>query len=734
MEHQHSSNNSSINTRRCVECCLEYSDANAQLFLLCDSCQQRGHLTKLSQQSFRFRKTVSAREQTERHVEMIRKMGQGRLSLDIEVFDIGTEGWEWMPSSESVSFVGLSIGHSSTTKEIAEKRQSEQKIRSNQRWGARVQFLKVFLVMTLVLGAAYIGWKEGWFVVDVDPFAVEQGADMKVPETLIQALTSSSTRGSNDVQDIELALMNQDEWAKIEQVLRLDLEKNPRQGTELLQWLQVKLLLYNSVQDDLPFPMEWLRFGLSLHHDAPLGHRLLSMWHLSQGDLEAMSLSLGQCAEDVWCIGYQKAVTKQFTNLEGVVDARLAAEYALSFELFDSWSEIASVTESEGLRLWTNLLNAEQSLYAKDWDGAAQILEQLQSDSTKTLRVDLWNQRLNPSAPQTVETSIRMANWKTASLQTQGAWALEQAGAWLSTEDPQSFNAIEAWVQAGQWFEGDVPDVMLKNRFQLIRSQSAIQQNATEEGIRHLTKIQSSFSDPLLQFWQGVQWVQLDRLRNASSIAESMSADTPHHWMLKVVIAIQSNNPEMLKQSLDAIAQTDLSLLSERTMLQTWIPPFNWRPVLERAQSMVKSGSVPEQYLTVLYWLQGDDPTVIPYSEGWATGWLVGAQYAYSRKDFDVAHRKVERFRRLMPDSVTGEILSQLINIQIGRLDIAQRELGLIAQRERSAVWGAWLYRGFTAVDAVDSATDAYQRWYPTLPVRCVSAEHPLLFDELPHE
>ena len=87
-----------------------------------------------------------------------------------------------------------------------------------------------------------------------------------------------------------------------------------------------------------------------------------------------------------------------------------------------------------------------------------------------------------------------------------------------------------------------------------------------------------------------------------------------------------------------------------------------------------------------------------------------------------------------MPDSVTGEILSQLINIEIGRLDIAQRELGLIAQRERSAVWGPWLYKGFAKVEDVSAAEDAYQRWYPTLPVRCVSVEQPLLFDELPHE
>ena len=44
----------------------------------------------------------------------------------------------------------------------------------------------------------------------------------------------------------------------------------------------------------------------------------------------------------------------------------------------------------------------------------------------------------------------------------------------------------------------------------------------------------------------GLQWVQVDSLQSAITIADSLSSDTPHHWMLKVVIAVQSKNVDLL--------------------------------------------------------------------------------------------------------------------------------------------------------------------------------------------
>ena len=221
--------------------------------------------------------------------------------------------------------------------------------------------------------------------------------------------------------------------------------------------------------------------------------------------------------------------------------------------------------------------------------------------------------------------------------------------------------------------------------------------------------------------------------QGAITIADSLSSDTPHHWLL-AVIAVQSKNVDLLTQSLDRVARTDLSLLSERTLLQTWVPSFNWDNLLAQAEGLFQSGNIQTHYGMVLEWLKGNNPNVVRHADGWPTAWIVRAQYAYQTGRFNDAQTYISRYRGLEADSVPGEILSQLINIQIGRADIAKRELALIAQRERSPAWGHWLRLGFEGVKADELANEAHQRWYPVIPTRNVSADQFFLFDELPHD
>ena len=136
----------------------------------------------------------------------------------------------------------------------------------------------------------------------------------------------------------------------------------------------------------------------------------------------------------------------------------------------------------------------------------------------------------------------------------------------------------------------------------------------------------------------------------------------------------------------------------------------------------------------MLEWLKGNNPNVVRHADGWPTAWIVRAQYAYQTGRFNDAQTYISRYRGLEADSVPGEILSQLINIQIGRADIAERELALIAQRERNSAWGHWFNVGFASVNADELASEAHQRWYPVLPTRNVSADQFFLFDELPHD
>ncbi len=723
---------------RCVECFVEYPTEIKIPFLLCDDCQHRGHLASLPKQSFRYRKSSTGREQVERHAEILRKVGQGRLSGDLEVYTVADGQWEWVNGTESVHFASVSIGGSRDAGLIEEKRRTEKKLLSQNKWRRRWRVIRTFVGMVAVLGLAYTGWEKGWFVVDSDPFAVQQGDDLPVPEDLLLALQEQAPIESGTVT-LEQAFLDSAQRPILERILRADLRGNPRQGTELLQWLQLRLRMHNPRLGDFAFPMSWLQFALSLHHDADLGHRLRAFWYLSQGDADSMQQSLSLCSEDQWC----KALTnaKENGSDTSAIGVQMAAEYALSFNESDRWLELAEMARKQGLIALAQLLEAEYVIAKGNWKDAQSNVASLQSTSWKTLRLQLWQHRYDPSFLTTVAESQKMPLWEAASVQTQGAWALAQSASWLRAGQPNAGREIASWVQADTWFEGDFPELLLANRFRLIQAQDLIHKGESKRAIEVLSEIQSNFEDPLLNFWLGLQWVQLDRLRNAVSIADSMDEFTPHHWMLKVVIAIQSQSPELLEQSLERVAQTDVSLLAERTMHQQWVPKFNWIPLLQKGEGMAQTGKVQDQFAIVLLWLQSiiDDqpqynPNQIRHTDRWETGWLVRAQYAYQKGQFDEAHRLLERYRRLKPDGVSGEILSQLINIEIGRADIAKRELALIAQRERSPVWGHWLSVGFAKVDDVENAESARRRWYREPPPRNLSTDNYFLFDELPHD
>ena len=138
-------------------------------------------------------------------------------------------------------------------------------------------------------------------------------------------------------------------------------------------------------------------------------------------------------------------------------------------------------------------------------------------------------------------------------------------------------------------------------------------------------------------------------------------------------------------QSLDRIARTDLSLLSERTLFQTWVPSFNWNNLLSQAQVLFQSGNVE----VIMVWCWNGLRATIPMLLDMRTcGQLLGLfvpNTLYVKLGVSMMRKHISLDIEVWKqDSVPGEIPGQLINVQIGRADIAKRKLGLIAQRERN--------------------------------------------------
>ena len=226
-------------------------------------------------------------------------------------------------------------------------------------------------------------------------------------------------------------------------------------------------------------------------------------------------------------------------------------------------------------------------------------------------------------------------------------------------------------------------------------------------------------------------WIQAENLRNASTVAERLPKEGSHHWMLQVFISVHSKNPELVKMSLDKIVFTDVEAVHNRSFDQTWVPRFNWTPLLTDAKILLQSGVLSQEYVSVVEWLIGDAPALLKVSDGWATGWALQTQLAMQEQRWDDAFSSVNRLRRLAPNERGGELMSQLVNIQIGRPDIARRELDLFAQKDRNAVWFRWLSEGYSQLGDTNKAAEYLDKIQPKMNERNLSFEHSTVWDAL---
>ena len=182
---------------RCVQCLILFSKTESLPFYVCESCQRRNLDVELGQQLFNFRKVGQGREQQDRHAEIIRKIAQGRLSRDLEVWTPSDGEWRWIPMQQSTSFAGIWIQGSKIAGAMSDTKEKDVQAIRTRKWTERRRFMQTFLGMTVTLGLAYTGLEQGWFVIEKDPFAVEQGDDVPVPDTLQIALNGVNVSTSS---------------------------------------------------------------------------------------------------------------------------------------------------------------------------------------------------------------------------------------------------------------------------------------------------------------------------------------------------------------------------------------------------------------------------------------------------------------------------------------------------------------------------------------------------------
>lgn len=721
-----------INTpiRRCIECLLEIAYNTPSPFVVCEDCQRQASRLKIEAKTYQYRKNESSTVMTGRREEILRKIAQGRLDDSIEIYGLKNGNWQWNGLRHHDDFAEIFLTGTSGHEQVHEMRQQRKDNIQQVRSAKRRSVLSGIVLSATLLTTAWFGYQKGWFVVEVDPFTVSQGDDVSAPEDLLSVLQQGS-HGS--VQQADFWTMDVAEVDQLKQKLWSDLAKNPRQGRELLMWLQTLLLRpdgHDFMNEGL-FPPSWLGFALSLEHPVEMGHRVRAIWRAVQGDPVTMAEELKQCASDRWCQAMQAALNQDWTaNLEGP-GLVLLSQYALHIESVDTWEALAQrlISANEGGLGY--VMQAESAIQ----NGHESQLQDALSKSPDWLAVDLWRMRVNNSKPpETIEQTRQRSDWAEADPRIQGVWALEQSARWLGVGGAESLKQIEAWMAGGDWLEGDFPGMMLTDRFALVHAQALLQTGERDSAIQVLTGIQRSFEDDLLNLWLGLLWVQAEDLRNASAVSERLPQEGSHYWLLQVFISVQSQNTKLIEQSLSRVVYTDVGALKVRRIHETWVPQFNWNPLLTQAEMLLTQGNLSVEYVEIIKWLAGEPVTFRGMSDGWAPGWAAKTQYALEKQQFNRAFDAANRLRRLAPSEACGEILSQIVNIKVGRPDIAQRELKLFAQKERSHVWHRWLYQSFAELEDVEMAETYRAKWYPNVQTRNISVNMKTMWDDLSND
>ena len=717
---------------RCVGCLSEMSQALNSPFGVCEPCQKQMTTVPIATRIYQYRRNQQSSTMSGRREEIVRKIARGRLDESIQIFGFFDDEWQWGTLKTHPDFAELFVvGTPLYQKSKGFK--SEQKDTLQQvRLAKRRSVVLGLITSCTLLTTAWFGFQEGWFLVEMDPFSVSQGDDVEVPADLLEVLNINPSSVSNKL-DNDFWSMEPIDIDSLQKMFWSDLANNPRQGRELLLWLQTLLLRpksFSFMQDGL-FPPAWLGFALSLEHPPDLGHRVKALWRAVQGDVGSMAKELELCGSDRWCQALKAALSQEWTaNLEppGLV---ILSEYALHREEVAQWRGLAERLISANEVRMGQMLMAEYAIQTADDSLLAESLDSLPEE----LIVDLWRLRTDlEQLPESVSSTKKRPDWNSFPIQIQGAWALEQAGRWLRVSQSDSLQRINEWFSAGDWLEGDFPGVMLSDRFILIQAQALIQNDQRKEAIAVLSSLQQSFQDDLLNLWLGLLWIQVEDLRNASTIAERLSKEGSHYWLLQVFISVQSQNSQLIRQSLDRIVFTDVEGTLIRQVHQTWIPQFDWSPLLFQARNLVEQGTLSKDYGEILKWLAGEAVTFRAISPNWTTGWAAKTQYALQRGQYNQAFSAVTRLRRLAPNEPGAEILSQMVNVQIGRSDIASRELKLFAQKERSSVWNRWLLGAFEHLGDDEMIATYRAKLHPKKHLRNISSNIHTIWDDVPND
>ena len=730
----------------CCHCAAECSSLVNQMLPICEICITQDPLATVTERQYLYKREKKIT--SDKHREIIRKIGQNRLSTNIFIQSVGFLGVsEYVPLWKHIDFAGIYIKDSVLYMQIHAKKTQEQQVVQKMHSNNRNKTIVGGVLAMLLMGGGWYGYQEKLFLVNFDPFSAfqqnQEGLPISVKEYL-ETIAQNPVTGLSLAMDKEsiIRVLREGEPQKLA-VLRRQLAEllveHPLQGNELLWLLYLELQTqrdWNSVWG------VWKDFAFTLPHTTELDADLLALWWFRQENLDKLKHQLGECSEIPLCLAIMDYIhlgqttidTQQLSGVSLVV----FAEKQLHEKNVENYENVGNIVISKNPNHPLGyILLAEALLKKQLYTEALDMIEKAinRSNQIGDTHIDsliLWRLRLQQmlQIPVNVQAQNLPDIQKISPLYVDEI-ALYMMSVYLQQKEYSRMQELIPFIN----------NIDSRNKSLLLLTQMHVEQETLSEARKSLSQIASKFDDPLLEFYRGWLSLQIQDVSSAIDISENFSKYSPYRWFIQSAVAIQTNNMRMLEQTLEQACFSDQDMIWTAYWHNAWVPMIATSQMWTSGVQILNNHVHKDEYTLILRWLthQADFPTTklagLPKSK--AHTQTMAAQILFTqavrenkKNFFTQAQVHIQKARGIQSNNPAIDIVYQLVNAGIGREQVTIQELQLIAQKHNSPDFAHWMEQGFLLAGREDLATQFRLVLEPELKAREVSASYTLLLSE----
>ena len=698
----------------------------AELIPICSLCSEQLFLLPLNQQEFAYRR-IKGQIGRERRGEIIRKIGQGRLTSQLEVI----EGLKVIPLASHWAFREIFISGTSLHKEIEQRKNEKDEAIFKVRASRRKAFLWATLFLCLSGFIAKEGIERNLFVFDIDLGPKKAlSISSEVPQSFLEHLkiiTLDEGFEKKTVQEIETILHrnNRKDLLELQRNLEQGLRRAPRQGDEFLLYLQTSFQL----GDENPALGIWSIWAREVSNNTSLKHRVMALWNFSQSNRQGMKDALILCPDDVFCKTMSAFLEGDLEDVTDGFSSSFVLETILKSGETNQYQKVATQIEKfapENSIVWA--LRADDALLNRDFKRGKAALEQCLRLDQANQQAQIWMLQLSFKMGFPVNSS----SWVIENYQEQSI-EIAKKQSYQNLLLARHYLEQEKWAEAKARLEL-IFDPAVKDAALLLKARIALLEGKNDEARSALKEISTRPKSPNAHLLNGLLLIEMGDLQAANMILSRLESMEAQKWILSIVIATESKNIPLLEKSLTRLAVVDLETVYIRGWEDSWIPEIPKSFLFEESKAVLRSHIEYEKLEQMLAWTfrqpSFHPERLLEFGNSDVSIQAMVAQYSMNNNDWELAYKTVQRAKLLAPNERTLLIMQQIINAGIGRKSAASQELELLSKKERTGALYHWFWQGFTLTDNEEKALEFEELFWSTLPEQIVRSEYPLVWQE----